>query len=81
MVTVTVYSTPECQQCKMTYRTLERAGIGYEVVDLTQNEAAREWVTDDLGYSQAPVVVVDADPEHHWSGFRPDRIKRLITAQ
>ncbi|BDZ40026.1 hypothetical protein GCM10025863_26400 [Microbacterium suwonense] len=30
------------------------------------------WITTDLGYSQAPVVVVDE--QDHWSGFQPDEI-------
>lgn len=76
-LSVTVYSTPVCQRCKLTYAQLERAGIPYTVVDVSTNDAAREWVTQDLGYSEAPVVVVDQDPENHWSGFRPDRIKAL----
>jgi glutaredoxin-like protein NrdH len=33
---------------------------------------------DELGYSMAPIVVVD---EHnHWSGFRPDRIEATVAA-
>ncbi|QBR73330.1 glutaredoxin family protein [Microbacterium sediminis] len=39
------------------------------------NVAAREYVTDDLGYSQAPVVVVD--DHDHWSGFQPAKIREL----
>ena len=31
MFTVTVYSTPNCQQCRMTYRALDQAGITYTV--------------------------------------------------
>jgi glutaredoxin-like protein NrdH len=30
-----------------------------------------------LGYSAAPVVVVG---DEHWSGFRPDRLRGLVTA-
>lgn len=75
---VTVYSTPSCAQCQATYRALDKKGIAYEVVDLAENAAAMEYVTGDLGYSQAPVVVVD---EHdHWSGFRPDQILRIAVA-
>jgi hypothetical protein len=33
-------------------------------------------VIEDLGYTEAPVVVVS--DEDHWSGFRPDQIDRLI---
>lgn len=70
---VTVYSTPSCVQCNATYRALERQGIAYEVVDLTQDAAAMEMVKS-LGYTQAPVVMAGAE---HWSGFRPDLIGGL----
>ena len=59
----------------MTYRALDKAGVTYTVVDVTENAAALEYVSEDLGYSAAPIVVVD---EHnHWAGFRPDRIAAL----
>lgn len=75
MNTITVYSKPSCVQCNATYRALDNKGIVYEVVDLSQDDAALEYVMEDLGYSQAPIVVVD---EHdHWSGFRPDHIDRI----
>lgn len=73
---VTVYSTPSCVQCTATYRALDRQGIAYEVVDLSQDAAAMEKVKA-LGYAQAPVVMVGDD---HWSGFRPDKIGSLIAA-
>lgn len=62
-------------QCTMTCRALEKEGIGYRAVDVSEHGAALEYVTEDLGYSAAPVVVVDQDPQSHWSGFRRDRIK------
>mgnify|MGYP001060198677 CR=1 FL=1 len=40
MLTVTVYSTPNCMQCKATYRQLEKLGVGYTVVDLAAPENA-----------------------------------------
>lgn len=58
---VTVFSKPSCQQCKFTCRSLDHASIPYEVVDLTTNDAALEYVQD-LGYSQAPIVVVVERP-------------------
>lgn len=77
---VTVYSTgPGCQRCRLTCESLIRAGIAFRVVDLTraENDEARAFLTDDLGYTEAPVVIVDDETEHHWSGFRPDLIHRL----
>lgn len=69
-----VYSKPNCVQCNATYRALDAKGIPYYVVDLSEDDAALEYVKE-LGYSQAPVVVVD--DEDHWSGFRPDQIERI----
>ena len=74
-MTVTVYTKPACVQCNATYKALDKAGVAYDVVDITENPDAREYVMA-LGYLQAPVVVAGDD---HWSGFRPDRIKALAT--
>ncbi|MBE1875941.1 glutaredoxin-like protein NrdH [Myceligenerans pegani] len=74
-MSVTVYSKPACVQCDATYRALDRKGIEYSVVDITQDTDALEMVRG-LGYLQAPVVVAG---DAHWSGFRPDRIMELAT--
>lgn len=71
---LTVYSKPSCVQCTATYRALDAKGIEYDVVDLTTNPAALEYVMEELGYSAAPVVV--ASDQDHWSGFRPDLIDK-----
>lgn len=36
------------------------------------NDAALAYISEELGYSAAPVVVID--DHEHWSGFRPDLI-------
>mgnify|MGYP000849903716 CR=1 FL=1 len=72
-MTITVYTKPACVQCNMTYKALDKAGLEYEVVDISQDDDARDYVMA-LGYLQAPVVVAGDD---HWSGFRPERIKSL----
>lgn len=73
---ITVYTKPACVQCNATYRALDKAGIEYDVIDITENAQARDYVMS-LGYLQAPVVVAG---ENHWSGFRPDEIKKLTLA-
>lgn len=75
-MTVTVYTKPACVQCNATYKALEKQGIEYAVIDITEIPEARDYVLA-LGYQQAPVVVAG---ENHWSGFRPDRIKALAAA-
>ncbi|MFC9837136.1 redoxin NrdH [Rhodococcus sp. NPDC127530] len=72
-MSITVYTKPACVQCNATYRALDKAGIDYSVVDITEDPEARDYVMA-LGYLQAPVIVAG---DEHWSGFRPDRIKTL----
>jgi len=73
---ITVYTKPECPQCKMTQARLDHHGIPYQAIDLTTDPAAYNHVTSNLGYTSAPVV--DAGGGNHWSGFRPDRIQALL---
>lgn len=72
-MSITVYSKPSCVQCVATYRALDRQGINYQVIDLTEDSHALDTVRG-LGYQQVPVVVAGND---HWSGFRPDKISAL----
>lgn len=70
--TVRVYTKPDCGQCDMTKKELDKAGIPFVIEDLTDpgNLAAAKA----LGFMSAPVVMVGADG---WAGFRPDLIKKL----
>ena len=70
---ITVYTKPACVQCNATYKALDKAGLDYEIIDITEVPEARDYVMA-LGYLQAPVVVAGGE---HWSGFRPDRIRAL----
>lgn len=81
MMTVTVYSTgPSCIRCTMTKRVLDQKGIEFAEVNIRDNDAAREYVVEELGYTEAPVVVVeDGTGQDHWSGFRPDQIERVAS--
>ncbi|MDN5654415.1 MAG: glutaredoxin-like protein NrdH [Kocuria sp.] len=75
-MSITVYTKPACVQCNATYRALDKRGISYNVVDVTEDAQALEHIKG-LGYMQAPVVETEND---HWSGFRPDKIGTLETA-
>lgn len=72
-MSITVYSKPRCVQCDATYRALDKLGVDYVKIDVTEDSQSLEYIIS-LGYQQAPVVVTDAE---HWSGYRPDRIKEL----
>lgn len=72
-MTVTLYTKPACVQCNQTKKAFDKKGVSYEVIDVTKDENAYNYVTS-LGYMQAPVVVAGED---HWSGFQPDKIQGL----
>ena len=87
---ITVYSKPRCPQCDATARLLNRMGAPYTKVDVTEDDVAYAFVKN-MGYQQVPVVVVryrhaNTDGERgdsiveHWSGFNPDRVKRVANA-
>lgn len=74
-MSITVYTKPACVQCNATKKALDRAGLDYELVDISLDNEARDYVMA-LGYVQAPVIEANGE---HWSGFRPERIKALAS--
>lgn len=72
-MSITVYTKPGCVQCNATARALDKAGVTYSTIDVTQDCAALDHIKE-LGHMQAPVVETITD---HWSGFRPDKISEL----
>jgi glutaredoxin-like protein NrdH len=72
-MSITVYSKPACVQCTATTRALDRQGVHYTVIDVSEDAEALE-VVQGLGYRQVPVVIAGAQ---HWAGFRPDIISAL----
>lgn len=76
---ITVYSKPRCPQCTATYRKLKALGLPFNSIDITEDVDAAAFVRS-LNYSAAPVVVVregeDEKIKKHWSGFRPDLLKK-----
>jgi len=54
---------------------LDKKGIGYEKIDVTEDQTGLERIKN-MGYLQAPVVLTEDG--QHWSGYRPDRIDELV---
>ena len=74
---LTVYVLPGCVQCAMTKHALDDASVPYVLINLANDEQAKELVKQ-LGYLAAPVVVADAAS---WAGFQPDKIKAIAPAR
>lgn len=57
-MTVTIYTKPAgCFGCTKTKQKFTAAGVAFTEVDVTTNRAAFEYITEELGYSQVPVVI------------------------
>lgn len=72
---ITVWSKPNCVQCKAVYRAFDQAGVAYEEENLPDfPEKLEEFKA--AGFLGAPVVVA----EHFttFAGFDPDEVKRVI---
>ena len=69
----TVYTKPSCVQCEMTKRMMDKIGVEYTIIDITQDPAALDMIMN-MGFSSAPVVIAGEDA---WAGFQPDKITAL----
>jgi len=74
MPPITIYTQPRCVQCDSTKRFLDRNGIEYAVVDITEDQDAYAMVKE-LGFTSAPVVITQTDK---WSGFRIEKLNALV---
>ncbi|ALE04824.1 glutaredoxin (plasmid) [Arthrobacter sp. ERGS1:01] len=82
-MTITIYMKPAgCFGCDKTKALFTAQGVPFVEVDITTNEAALEYITEELQYAQAPVVVYEIDGSiDHWSGLNPPRINQVIALE
>ena len=74
---ITIYAKQNCPACTATKKAMDRAGLDYEVIDVT-NSPTRQQALRKCGFRTMPVVeVVDCEDYRSWEGFRPDLIKQL----
>lgn len=69
-----VYTKPNCVQCNMTKRHMDKIGVEYTTVDITEDPDALNKLIE-LGYKAAPVVMTAEGKS--WSGFNPEKIDEL----
>ena len=76
---IIVYIKPASVQCTATLNTFKNKGVKPTIISVHDTSPALA-IVKELGYLQAPVVIVHNNGEivDHWSGFRPDKIEELI---
>lgn len=73
---VTIYSKPDCMQCKFTKELLDDWNYPYTEINVYEDEAALHYVKEELGFQSLPVVEIEGEVPYF--GFRPDRLNPLI---
>lgn len=74
---ITIYTKRNCPACEATKKAMDRAGLDYEVIDVSDN-LARQQTLRECGFRQMPVVEVsDGEDYRSWEGFRQNLIKQL----
>jgi mycoredoxin len=55
---LTMYTTRWCSDCRMAQRVLEKHGIGFQMIDITEDARARGLVEEiNGGYHSVPTIV------------------------
>ena len=73
---ITIYTKPDCVQCRATQRRLDAAGVPYKVTDISQDPEMIEQMRA-AGFTAVPIVEYG---EERFAGYQPDRIKALTQA-
>ena len=72
-IPIVIYTTPSCVQCTMTAKAMDKLGIIYDKIDLSQHPDLIERFRA-MRHLAAPIVVTD---KKTWSGFRIEKIRSL----
>ena len=74
---VRLYTQPGCMPCMVTKRSLDKAGIEYETVNVREDPAALEELRRRDFASTPAIIATVGGREYAWSGHRPDDIAAL----
>jgi glutaredoxin-like protein NrdH len=69
-----VYTKDNCVQCVATKKMMDKLGVPYDTVDITDNPEELDKLIA-LGYRAAPVVITENDS---WAGFNPAKIEGIL---
>lgn len=75
---LTIYTQPNCQQCRMTKMYANKQGIPYVERALADSPDILDKAVK-AGYTSAPVVVDDRG--NLWGGYNPSKIRGKVSAR
>lgn len=62
MAKVKIYTTNYCEFCRRAKELLRSKGIPFEEIDVTDDDATRDWLVQKTGYKTVPQIFIDEKP-------------------
>ena len=62
MSQIKIYTTTYCGYCKKAKSLLQSKGIPFEEIDVTEDDAKREWLVKTTGRKTVPQIFIDEKP-------------------
>ena len=62
MQAVKIYTTDYCSYCKRAKALLKSKGIAFEEIDVTHDDAKRDWLVKTTGFKTVPQIFIDEKP-------------------
>lgn len=78
MKTVSVYTTPTCQYCKMAKEFFQEKGVEYTEFDVSVDEAKRSEMVEKSGQMGVPVIDIEGEIV---VGFDQPKLRELLDIQ
>ena len=75
---ITVYGTATCPYCKRAKAWLEKRGIDFENIDISQNRSKIREMIKVSGQTGVPVIVIDDEVV---IGFNQPRLEELLAGK
>jgi len=75
MEKVKIYLTPICPYCHTLKEFLKENNIGFEEIDISENEKARDYIVNKTGRMEVPIVEIG---EEVVLGFDKVKISELL---
>jgi glutaredoxin 3 len=78
MKTVSVYTTPTCQYCKMAKEFFHDKGVEYTEFDVSTDESKRSEMVEKSGQMGVPVIMIEEDVV---VGFDEPKLRELLSIE
>ena len=69
---ITIYGQPNCQPCRLARKQLDKEGVPYDYVDLSERPDKLQQFKDQ-GLQSTPIIET---PTERFTGLQPDRIQQ-----